>query len=47
MHEADDAYMGYAGKEELTALLNELLQAGRARARIALESAAGDGSIES
>lgn len=47
MHEADDAYMGYAGKEELTAFLNELLQAVRACARVTLESAgaAGDGPI--
>ncbi len=30
MHEADDAYMGYAGKEELTAILTDLLEAERA-----------------
>ncbi len=24
MHEADDVYMGYAGKDELTAILTEL-----------------------
>jgi hypothetical protein len=27
MHEADDAYMGYAGKDELVAFLNALLEA--------------------
>jgi len=30
MHEADDVYMGYAGKDELTAILTELLEAERA-----------------
>jgi len=39
MSEADDVYMGYAGKAELLALLNELLEAERAGARVALESA--------
>jgi hypothetical protein len=39
MHEAGDAYMGYAGKEELIAFLNELLEAERAGARVTLESA--------
>jgi hypothetical protein len=39
MREADDAYMGYAGKEELLAFLNELLEAKRAGAWIALQSA--------
>lgn len=39
MKEAEDVYMGYAGKEELNALLNELLEAERAGARVALESA--------
>jgi hypothetical protein len=29
MHEADPAYMGYAGKHELVALLDELLEAER------------------
>ena len=38
MHEADDAYMGYAGKDELVAFLNELLEAERAGARVTLES---------
>src|SRR6185437_5290622 len=37
MSEADDVYMGYAGKAELLALLNELLEAERAGARVALE----------
>jgi len=47
MHEADDAYMGYAGKDELIAFLNELLEAERAGARVTLESAraAGTGPI--
>lgn len=44
MPEADDAYMGYAGKDELTALLNELLEAERAGARVTLESARAAGS---
>src|SRR5205085_12120061 len=39
MHEADDAYMGYAAKDELIAFLNELLEAERAGARVTLESA--------
>ncbi|MCC6529058.1 MAG: hypothetical protein IT471_02185, partial [Pseudomonadales bacterium] len=44
MHEADDSYMGYVGRDELVAFLNELLEAERAGARITLESAqlAGD-----
>ncbi len=47
MHEADDAYMGYIDKDELTALLNELLEAEHAGARVTLESAraAGGGPI--
>ena len=47
MHEADEAYMGYATKDELTALLNELLEAEHAGARVTLESArpAGSGPI--
>jgi hypothetical protein len=47
MHEADDAYMGYADKNELIIFLNELLEAERAGARVTLESAraAGDGPI--
>lgn len=44
MHEADDAYMGYAGKDELIAFLNELLEAERAGARVTLESA-GNGPL--
>jgi len=39
MHEADDAYMGYAGKEELTPILTELLEAERAGVRVTHESA--------
>jgi hypothetical protein len=38
MHEADDAYMGYADRDELVAFLNELLEAERAGARVTLES---------
>ena len=47
MHETDDTYMGYAGKDELIAFLNELLEAERAGARVTLESAraAGSGAI--
>jgi nitronate monooxygenase len=44
MHEASDAYMGYAGKDELTTVLNELLEAERAGARVTLESARATGS---
>jgi hypothetical protein len=39
MHEADDAYMGFAGEGDLIAFLNELLEAERAGARVALETA--------
>src|ERR1700730_4896799 len=39
MHEADDVYIGYAGKEELTVILTELLEAERAGVRVAHESA--------
>ena len=47
MHEADDVYMGYAGKDELIAVLNELHEAERTGARVTLESAraAGGGPI--
>lgn len=47
MHEASDAYMGYAGREELVAALNELLEAERAGARVASETArdAGEGTL--
>ena len=38
-HEADDAYMGYATREELAAFLNELLEAERAGTGVALKSA--------
>jgi Domain of unknown function (DUF6306) len=40
-HEADDAYMGYATKDELAAFLNELLEAERAGTGVALRSAEG------
>lgn len=43
MHEADDAYMGYAGKAELITLLDERIEAERAGARVTLESAGGLG----
>ena len=39
MHEADDAYMGYATRDELGAFLNELLEAERAGTGVALRSA--------
>jgi len=47
MHEASDTYMGYAGKDELTTFLNELIEAERAGARVTLESAreAGRGPL--
>lgn len=47
MREASDVYMGYAGKDELIPFLNELLEAERAGARVALESAheAGTGPL--
>lgn len=35
---ADDAYMGYAGRDELLTALNELLEAERAGARVTLHS---------
>jgi hypothetical protein len=38
-HEADDAYMGFASQAEIAALLNELLEAERAGAAVALRSA--------
>jgi len=38
MHEADDAYMGYVGKEELIGFRNGLLEAERAGARVAAKS---------
>ena len=36
--EADDAYMGYADRDELLAALNELIEAERAGARVTLRS---------
>jgi hypothetical protein len=47
MHEAEDAYMGYATPAELTGFLNELLEAERAGSRVTLESAreAGSGAV--
>jgi hypothetical protein len=47
MQQADDAYMGYAGKEELTAILTKLLEAERAGVRVTHESAltARDGPL--
>lgn len=36
--QADDVYMGYAGRDEIVAALNELLEAERAGARVALAS---------
>jgi Domain of unknown function (DUF6306) len=44
MHEGDDAYMGYAGANELIALLNPLLEAERAGVRVTMESARAAGS---
>jgi hypothetical protein len=44
MHEADHAYMGYAAKDELTTLSNELLEAEHAGARVTRESARAAGS---
>ena len=44
MHEADDQYMGYAGRDELITFLNELLEAERAGAQVTLESARAAGS---
>jgi hypothetical protein len=44
MHEADDAYMGFAGKDELVAFLNELLEAERAGARVTGDTAREAGS---
>jgi len=37
-HEADDAYMGFATRDELVAFLNELLEAERAGTGVALKS---------
>ncbi len=38
-HEADDAYMGYATRQEIAAFLNELLEAERAGTGVAHKSA--------
>ena len=38
-HQADDAYMGFATRDELVAFLNELLEAERAGTGVALRSA--------
>jgi len=38
MREADDVYMGFAGQDEIVKLLNELLEAERAGARVLAES---------
>src|SRR5262249_51212049 len=40
-HEADDAYMGFASRDEIAAFLNELLEAERAGTGVALRSAEG------
>ena len=47
MRDADDSYMGYAGKDEVITFLNELLEAERAGARVALQSGrtAGSGPV--
>jgi len=45
MHEVDDASVGYAGKEELTAILTELLEAERAGVRVTHESARTAGDV--
>lgn len=39
--QGDDVYMGYAGRDEIAAALNALLEAERAGARVTLESAKG------
>jgi Domain of unknown function (DUF6306) len=39
MNEADDAYMGYAGRDEILDFLNTLVEAERAGARVTHESA--------
>ena len=44
MHEAGDAYMGYADKDELIAFLNALLEAEHAVAHVILESENASGS---
>jgi hypothetical protein len=46
-HEASDAYMGFAPKDELIAVLNELLEAERAGARVTAETSGhiGDAAV--
>jgi hypothetical protein len=39
LHEADDAYRGYAGRDEVIAFLAEMLEAERAGARVTAETA--------
>jgi hypothetical protein len=46
MTEVDDSSLSYAGKEELTANLNDLLEAERAGAHVTLESARAAESTE-
>jgi len=43
MHEADDAYMGYAGQDELIAFLDMLVEAERAGARVTRDTALAAG----
>lgn len=47
MQDADDAYMGYADKDELIMFLNELVEAERAGARVTRDTAreAGPGPV--
>jgi hypothetical protein len=47
MHELDDAYLGYLGRGELLAMLNELLEAERAGAKVVgrLSRAAPDAAM--
>ncbi len=45
-HEADDAYMGFAPRDELLAFLNELLEAERAGSHVALRTAAEAADVE-
>ncbi|QPI75482.1 DUF6306 domain-containing protein [Sphingobium sp. Cam5-1] len=42
---ADDQYMGFASRDEIVAALNELLEAERAGARIALASGRGSENV--
>src|SRR5438067_1511468 len=45
LHEANDVYAGFAGKDELIAFCNELLEAERAGAKAAAEMARGGGTV--